>query len=59
MKYLQFIKRYLVEIVFILLVAFFGYLYFGAYLTLNRIAWYKEMAAQIEIMVFEVTNIGR
>lgn len=58
MKFLNFVKNNKVEIVFLLLVTFFFYLYFVVYMTPSKHAWYVEMNNQIDALIFELNHIG-
>ena len=59
MRFTKFIKDNIVELVFVLLIILFFYLYFVVYMTPSRIAWYTEMQHQINILIYEITHIGR
>lgn len=59
MRFFNFIKKYKVETIFILLIMFFGYLYFVVYMTKSRVLWYNDMVNQINYIVYELTHIRR
>ena len=59
MRYLKSIRSSLVDILFLVLIAVFLFLYFVIYMTPSRIAWYREMRDQIVIFYQELTSIGR
>jgi len=54
MKFIAYTKKYKIEIIFVLLILFFGYMYFIVYLTPSRTAWYNYMFNQIQIIKDEI-----
>ncbi len=52
-------KSKLPDVVFILLIAFFAFIYFSIYMTPSRTAWYREMRNQLIVYYEELTSIGR
>ena len=59
MKFIEQIKKNKHSIIFFILVFTMFNLYFFFYLTDSKIVWYKEMVHQLEILLFELLNIGR
>ena len=58
MKFSRFVKSNAAEIVFLVLIAVFFYLYFVVYMTPSKSVWYVQMYDQINAFYFEITHIG-
>lgn len=59
MKFSKLIKTHPTEVVFLSLITLFFILYFIAYLTPSRIAWYIESREQIVVLLKTIIPIWR
>ena len=59
MKFINYIKRHWIEVVFLLLLLAFLYMYFVTYLTPSRLAWYDVMEVEIKKFLYWLVSKGR
>ena len=61
-KFMKYIKRQYLSVLYVLLVILFAFTYFIIYRTDSRVAWYEEMQVQTENLIKyfrEVVHINK
>ena len=57
MRFLRFINKYKIEVIFTLLIIAFFFMYFVVYLTPSKQAWYVEIYNQFDYINYEIIRL--